>query len=115
MPVLNWPNIAKPMSETFTTDRVPNFVDDAAKLGTPRRRQITTRKLFVWSFTQICNPADDLLFSEFIDVTTNGGVEQFNWTHPISSVIYGASFDVLPRDIDGVPGYKLYEVSLRQV
>lgn len=115
MPVIDWPDIRCHIRTTLQTTPIPNFVDDSAKIGSPRRRAITTRKLTTWSFTQIVNVAERTLLETFINTTTGGGVEDFNWTNPLDGVTYAARFDVLPSSVEYGPGLWAYDIALRQV
>lgn len=100
--MVDWP-LSLPVARvgTIKERRVPSYVDDKPEVGKPRRRKRYTRTLRKFSFVISIDDSEKATLNTFIDTTTDGGVEQFYWTHPTTAAVHVVRFAVIP-DIDDV-------------
>jgi phage-related protein len=100
---------------TIREGRVANYVNDARAVGAARRRARFTRTLKTFGFSLRLTNAEAALLRTFIDTTTGGGVEAFNWTHPVTAVEYEMRFAELPEFSDYTKGVWNVSVSLEEI
>lgn len=102
---------------TIREGYVPAYVNDAAAVGAARRRKVFTRTLRTFSFTTRMTDAQAAILRTFIATTTDGGVIEFNWTHPVTSVVYEVRFagDELPSIEDVTKGVWDATISLEEI
>lgn len=65
---------------------------DESQTGAPRRRRRFTRDLAGFEFALVMDDAQAAAFRQFVRVTTDGGAEAFNWTHPVTGTAYEMAF-----------------------
>lgn len=113
MATIDWPTtLPSPLIGSLREGRIPAYVNDAAQVGAPRRRKRFTRTLKTFAFDLLLNDTTVAYLRTFIDTTTDGGVDEFNWTHPVTAVEYEVRFAG-----DGLPEIKertkaIYDVTI---
>lgn len=83
---------ATPLDGSYSDQPLPNFVDDPAEIGAPRRRARFTRTLRRFSFRYMLSTTQKDALETFYYTTTGGGVTSFNWTHPDTATVYAVRF-----------------------
>lgn len=98
MATIDWP-VSLPVAQdgSLVEGYFESFVSDQPEVGAPRRRKRFTRALRRFSFTMVLTTAQVATLRTFIDTTSDRGVLEFNWTHPITAVAYEMRFDGLPE------------------
>lgn len=98
MAAIDWPaTLPYPLVGTIAESHVEAYASDAASIGAPRRRKRFTRTLNGFDFSIRMEDAEAAILRTFINTTSDGGVEEFNWTHPETSVSYEVRFKSLPQ------------------
>lgn len=98
MASINWPTgIKSARLGTLQEGYFEPFVSDEPEVGAPRRRKRFTRALRRFSFTLLMTSAQAATFRTFVETTSDRGVLEFNWTHPITAVTYEMRFAQLPE------------------
>ncbi len=81
-----------PTDGKLTQKSIQSYADDEAQVGAPRRRKRFTRTLREFSFSSTFTSTQKDTFETFYYTTIDGGVTEFNWTHPDTSVVYEVRF-----------------------
>lgn len=93
MAAIDWPgSLPLPEAGALQEAYVPPFVDDQAQVGAARRRKRFTRSLRSFSMTLFLTADERDVLETFIENTTDGGTEIFNWTHPTKGTVYEVRF-----------------------
>lgn len=95
--------------------RVPAYVDDPSQIGAPRRRKRQTRTRKTFSFTIRLTDAQKVALDDFIDDTSDGGTIEFNWTHPITAVVYEVRFAAIPEPEDVTKGIWDAQIQIEEI
>ena len=116
MAAIDWP-AALPVAllGSLTEGSLPSYVSDNAETGMPRRRRRFTRTLKTFSFELILTNSQAATLRTFIDTTSAGGAAEFNWTHPVTAVVYETRFAELPRLTQQTIGAWRVGVSLEEI
>jgi hypothetical protein len=95
---IDWPSsLPAGRQGSFSDGRTAAWAeDDKQEVGAARRRKRFTRTLRTFSFDLVLTDTQWATLETFVDDTTNGGVEAFNWTHPRTAVIYETRFSEVP-------------------
>lgn len=116
MASIDWPTtVPVALVGSIREPRIPAFRNDPADAGAPRRRKVFTRTLRGFAFTIRVTDTQKGYLDTFIDTTTDGGVEIFNWTHPVTSTTYEVRFMELPEPRDFTKGIWDIDITLEQV
>lgn len=98
MASIDWPaSLPVALLGTLQESTGEAFVSDPAQVGAARRRKRFTRSLKSFSFSMIVTNTQAAALRTFVDTTTSGGVAEFNWTHPVTAVVYEVRFSSLPQ------------------
>lgn len=100
---------------TIREGYIPPWVDDPASAGAPRRRSRFTRTLKTFDFDVILTDAQAALLRTFVETTTSGGAAEFNWTHPVTLVVYECRFAELPNLQDVTKGVWRTTINLGEI
>jgi len=93
MASIDWPgSLPLPEAGTLQETYVPPFVDDQAQVGASRRRKRFTRSLRSFSMTLILDADQLAVLEAFVETTSDGGTQIFNWAHPTKGTIYEVRF-----------------------
>lgn len=96
--MVDWPTtLPTERSGSVSEGYVSAYVEDQASVGAPRRRKRFTRTLKKWSFSLTMTDAQAVIMRTFIETTTDGGVTEFNWTHPITLTAYEVRLTSIPQ------------------
>lgn len=98
MAAIDWPS-SLPVALVGTLQEIvgESFVSDPAQIGAARRRKRFTRILKTFMFRLTLTNAEAAALRTFVDTTSDGGVLEFNWTHPVTAVAYEMRFASLPQ------------------
>lgn len=113
---IDWPlTLPKPRAGELSENPVAAFVNDAVEVGAARRRARFTRKLMRFSFGVTLSTAQAAALRTFVLTTTDGGVDEFNWTHPVTAATYEVRFANLPEIAAMTPGAWRAQIDLEEI
>lgn len=97
MSTIDWPT-SLPNGNDGSLDEgfIEPWVNDDASVGAPRRRARFTRMLKTFSFTMELTDDQAATLRTFVNTTSENGVLDFNWTHPVTAVVYEVRFSRMP-------------------
>lgn len=97
MASIDWPDtLPSPLNGTLQEGAGESYVSDPAQIGAARRRRRYTRALQTFAFQMTMTAAQAAILRTFVQTTTEGGVLEFNWTHPVTETAYEVRFATLP-------------------
>lgn len=117
MAVIDYPtsDLPLPLQGAFGEDNLETKVQDKGEVGAARRRNRFTRSLGRWKFTLQATEAQKAALYEFYEKTLVRGVEEFNWTHPTTSVTYEVVMTGRPKVNHFTAGFWKAEIELEEI
>lgn len=116
MASIDWPTtLPSPLVGSIREGRIPAYVADKAQVGAPRRRKRFTRTLKTFAFKIRLTDAEAGYLRTFMDTTTDDGVEEFNWSHPVTAISYEVRFTNLPDIVDVTKGVWDADIELEEI
>ena len=89
MAVINYPlTLPLPNDGDFKEQLLETKVRDEGEVGSARLRNRFTRALKRFSFTLVLTETEKTALETFYLITLARGVEIFNWTHPVTTIVY---------------------------
>jgi hypothetical protein len=97
---IDFPTFARTARDgMFSESAMETKVRDKSDVGAPRSRNRFTRALGQFAFQLLLTDAEKEQLLAFYDVTLVRGVEQCNWTHPRTLVVYEVSMVTRPKAV----------------
>lgn len=110
MASINWPDLPGPRLNSLLDGGTDPWVGDSGEVGAARRRKRFTRSLGRWKFTLLLSKPQALSLYSFYKEDLDEGVDEFNWTSPLTGETYEVRFAKRPefQEVDG----NAYEASV---